>query len=116
MKVLSNIFTPNTFYTHLYIVFTYRYLENNNLIEEMKNFFIKIISEIMSDSLNIKEKNNLPEIPIYFMDVERDEKEKFAKKSQETVDIIIEQMKKNLMKYPPINTENLETKMRVPDF
>jgi len=116
MKVLSNIFTPNTFYTHLYIVFTYRYLENNNLIEEMKNFFIKIISEIMSDSLNIKEKNNLPEIPIYFLDIKRDKEKKFAKKSQETVDIIIEQMKKNLMKYPPISTENLETKMKIPDF
>ena len=61
---------------------------------------------------NIKEKDYLPEVKVYFINTEidedDDENKSFDEKSQLTVDLLIEQMKIDVSKYPPINTTDLE--------
>ena len=62
---------------------------------------------------NIKENDYLPEVKVYFLNTEIDEDDDdnkhFDEKSQLTIDLLIEQMKIDVNKYPPIITTNIET-------
>ena len=67
---------------------------------------------IMNDIFNIKKPDNLPEVKVYFINTEiiYDDKgnKQFDENSQMDVDKMIEKIKLNSDKYPPINTKNLE--------
>ena len=78
-------------------------------MESLKNWLIKEISNIVNDNANIKEKNIASGIKVYFMYIseEYDYDDYENKKAKDTFDNIIEEIKLNVKKYPPINTENL---------
>lgn len=72
----------------------------------MKKVLITEIGKIINDNADIKEKNIVSGIKIYFLNIHKN----FNKKTQETFDNIIEEIKLNEKKYPPINTKNLTMK------
>ena len=78
-------------------------------MESKKNWLIKEISNIVNDNANIKEKNIASGIKVYFMNIREkyDYDDYRNKKAKDTFDNIIEEIKLNVKKYPPINTENL---------
>ena len=116
IKFLSNLFNPTEFFTHLCFVFTHSWFKDIEQEikkkETKKNYLIKEIGNIINDNANIKEKNIASKIKIYFIDI----KEEYYyndienKKAKEIFDNIIEEIKLNVKKYPPINTENLVMK------
>ena len=110
IKFLCNLFNPTEFFTHICFVFTHSYFEEIEEIEVMKNIFIKELGNIINDNANIKDKNIASGIKIYFINIRK----KVDKKTQETFDNIIEEIKLNVKKYPPINTENLIMKGEFP--
>ena len=110
IKCLCNLFNPTEFFTHLCFVFTHsRFDDKEEKMESKKNWLIKEISNIVNDNANIKEKNIASGIKVYFMDIseEYDYDDYENKKAKDTFDNIIEEIKLNVKKYPPINTENL---------
>ena len=116
IKFLSNLFNPTEFFTHLCFVFTHSRFEDIEeeivIMEKRKKSLIKKISNIVNDNANIKEKNIASKIKIYFIDIKKKYEHNNIKnkKAQETFDNIIEEIKLNSKKYPPINTENLVMK------
>ena len=112
IKTLGNIFTPKEFYTHFFIIFTHSPLKESKKNQETKKKHMNEIIVIMNDIFNIKKPDNLPEVKVYFINTEiiYDDKgnKQFDENSQMDVDKMIEKMKLNSDKYPPINTKNLE--------
>ena len=113
IKILGDMFTPKEFYTHLCIVFTHLPEKENKKVKEKKTKHKEEVANIINEIFEIKEKDHLPKVKVYFLNTEVDEdndgNKKFDEKSQLTVDILIEQMVLDVSKYPPIDTTNIET-------
>lgn len=112
IQTLGKIFTPKEFYTHLCIIFTHLPPKENKKVKEKKKLNREEVSKIIKNIFNIKEKDYLPEVKVYFINTEIDEDEdenkSFDEKSQLTVDLLIEQMKIDVSKYSPLDTTDLE--------
>ena len=112
IKTLGNIFTSKEFYTHFFIIFTHSPLKESKKNQETKKKHMNEIIVIMNDIFNIKKPDNLPEVKVYFINTEiiYDDKgnKQFDENSQMDVDKMIEKIKLDSDKYPPIDTRNLE--------
>ena len=112
IKTLGNIFTPKEFYTHFFIIFTHSPLKESKKNQETKKKHMNEIIVIMNDIFKIKKQDNLPEVKVYFINTEiiYDDKgnKQFDENSQMDVDKMIEKIKLDSDKYPPIDTRNLE--------
>ena len=112
IKILGNIFTPQEFYTHFCVVFTHLPEKENKKIKEKKTKYIEEISKIINEIFCLKDTTYLPEVKVYFLNTEINEDDyenkSFDYKSQKTVDVILEDIKINVNKFPPIDTQNLE--------
>ena len=109
IETLGKIFTISEFFCHLCIVFTKFPNEPTDqdlkTKEKHKSEIIKSLTKIF----NIKKEQISTSNDIYFIDTKIDEKTKnFNQKSQETIDIMLAQIKLNLKLFYPINTENLD--------
>ena len=113
IKTLGRIFTAKEFYTHLCIIFSHLPPKENKKVKEKKKLYKEEVSKTIREMFNIKENDYLPEVKVYFLNTEIDEDDDdnkhFDEKSQLTIDLLIEQMKIDVNKYPPIITTNLET-------
>ena len=112
IKTLGNIFTPKEFYTHFFIIFTHSPLKESKKNQETKKKHMNEIIIIMNDIFNIKKQENLPEVKVYFINTEiiydDNGNKQFDENSQMDVDKMIEKIKLDSDKYPPIDTRNLE--------
>ena len=113
LKALSKIFTPREFYFHLCVVFTKYPINPTKKEENQKIIFIKEINKILRDIFNIENNKIMPltDRKVYLIDTEIIEEEtesKYEQKYQDTIDIIIKQMKLDVKKYNSIKTENFE--------
>ena len=109
IKTLGKIFTPYEFYNHLSIIFTKFPIKPSKKDINTKNQSIEEINIIIKNSFNIYTNEIISDIKVYFIDTEYDEDEnKYDKNSQDTIDIILEQMKLNVYNYGSIDTTNLD--------
>ena len=110
LKLLAKLFTPNEFFCHLSIIFTHFPCHSKKKNNRNKERYIKEINIILRNIFNLTLEEQLPSTSIYFINTEfdEDEGEYYDKKSQDTIDIIIKQIKLNSKMYKSINTENLE--------
>ena len=106
------MFTPKEFYTHLSVVFTHLPEKENKKVKEKKELIKDEVCNILKEIFDIKPSDRLPQVNVYFVNTEIDEDDdgnkSFDEKSQLTVDLLIEYMKINVNRYPPIDTTNLE--------
>ena len=109
IKTLGKIFTPSEFYNHLSVVFTKFPIKPSKKVEKLKNQYKEEINIIIKNSFNIDINEETPEIKVYFIDTEYDEEENaYDEKSQDTIDIMMEQIKLNVFNYDSIDTRNLD--------
>lgn len=110
IKTLGKIFTPHEFYSHLCVFFT-KYPEKPKKKEiTIKNNFIKDINSILKNAFNIKEEESIGKTKIYFIDTDFDEEEEtFIDKYQDTIDIMLEQMKLDVEIYKSIDCTNFDS-------
>ena len=107
---LNRIFEENDFYTHLSIIFT-KYPEKPKKKEEkLKDNLKEQINTILEETFNIKKEQELPEVKVYFLDTEIDEDtNEYIEKFQNTIDIMLEQIKLNIDLFGSIDTSNLDS-------
>ena len=109
IKTLGKMFTPSEFYTHLSVIFTKFPNKPSKKEEKIKNKSIEEINVIIKNSFNIEVDEITPKVKVYFIDTEYDEDENtYDQKSQDTIDIIMEQIKLNVYNFGSINTTNLD--------
>ena len=109
IKTLGKIFTPSEFYNHLSVVFTKFPIKPSKKVEKLKNQYKEEINIIIKNSFNIDINEETPEIKVFFIDTEYDEEENtYDEKSQDTIDIMMEQIKLNVFNYDSIDTRNLD--------
>ena len=112
IQTLGKMFTPKEFYTHLSVVFTHLPEKENKKVKEKKELIKDEVCNILKEIFDIKPSDRLPQVNVYFVNTEIDEDDdgnkSFDEKSQLTVDLLIEYMKINVNRYPPIDTTNLE--------
>jgi len=88
---LIKVFTAEKFYNHFCIVFTHYYYLRKR-IEQIKKIIIESCNELFKKIFN--NKNKQFDTKIYFVDTEFDEEENtFDEKSQDIIDIILNQIK-----------------------
>lgn len=107
---LNRIFEENDFYTHLSIIFT-KYPEKPKKKEEkLKDNLKEQINTILEETFNIKKEQELPEVKVYFLDTDIDEDtNEYIEKFQNTIDIMLEQIKLNIDLFGSIDTSNLDS-------
>ena len=94
LETLGKIFTAREFYTHLCVFFTKFPTKPKKKDRELREETIKEINEILKEIFEIEEKVQIPNVNVYFIDTEFDEDDNtYDEKSQETIDIMIKQMK-----------------------
>ena len=109
LETLGKIFTANEFYTHLCVFFTKFPVKPKKKDRILREQTIQEINEILKDIFQIKKNIQIPKVNVYFIDTEFDEDENtYDEKSQETIDIMIKQMKLDVMKFNSINTKNFD--------
>ena len=109
LKTLGKIFTANEFYSHLCVFFTKFPLNPTKKEIEKKDKFIEQINIILKEIFQIDKNMHLPDIKVYFIDTEIDENDNtYHEKSQETINIMMELMKLDVMKNGSINTTNFD--------
>jgi len=109
IKTLGKIFTPPEFYNHLSVIFTKFPIKPSKKEEKIKKQSIEEINKIIKSSFNLDSDEITPEVNVYFIDTEYDEEENtFDEKSQDTIDIMMQQMKLNVYSYGSIDTRNLD--------
>ena len=112
IQTLGKMFTPKEFYTHLSVVFTHLPEKETKKVKEKKKIIKDEVCNILKEIFDIKPSDRLPQVNVYFVNTEIDEDDdgnkSFDEKSQITVDLLIEYMKINVNRYPPIDTTNLE--------
>lgn len=102
---LNKIFIENYFYTHLSIIFTKYHEKSKKKQFQMTNDLTEEINSILKETFNIKPEQVLPEVRVYYLDTEIDEDtQKYIQKFQDTIDIILEQIKLNVYVYGSIDT------------
>ena len=109
LETLGKIFTAGEFYTHLCVFFTKFPTKPKKKDRELKDETKKEINEILEEIFHIDKEIQIPYVKVYFIDTEIDEDDNtYDEKSQNTIDIMIEQMKLDIKKYNSINTKNFD--------
>ena len=109
LNLLGKIFTPWEFYSHLCVFFTKSPIKPKKKEKATQDKLIEEINTILKEIFEVKPGNKLPDIHVYFIDTEYDEdEEKYEEKFQNTVDIMIKQMKLDVYRYQPIDTSELD--------
>ena len=109
LETLGKIFTAGEFYTHLCVFFTKFPTKPKKKDRALKDETKKEINEILKEIFHIDKDIQIPDVKVYFIDTEIDEDENtYDEKSQNTIDIMIEQMKLDIKKYNSINTKNFD--------
>ena len=110
IDIFGKIFTPTEFFTHLCVFLTmFPKFKSSKKKNEMKTKSIEVISEILKESFKLSKDEIIPKVNVYYIDTEYDEdKNGYDEKYQDTIDIMLEQMKLNLDVYPSINTTNID--------
>ena len=105
METLGKIFTAREFYTHLCVSFTKFPTKPKKNERLLRDETIKEINEILKENFQIEKNIQIPDVKVYFIDTEFDEDENtYDEKSQDTIDIMIKQMKLDIMRFNSINT------------
>ena len=109
LETLGKIFTAGEFYTHLCVFFTKFPTKPKKKDRELKDETKKEINEILKEIFHIDKDIQIPDVKVYFIDTEIDEDDNtYDEKSQDTIDIMIKQMKLDIKKYNSINTKNFD--------
>ena len=109
LETLGKIFTAREFYTHLCVFFTKSPTKPKKKERNLREETIKEINGILKEIFQLEKNAEIPEVNVYFIDTEFDEDDNtYDEKSQETIDIMIRQMKLDVMKYNSINTKNFD--------
>ena len=111
IETLGKIFTPGEFYTHLCVLFTKFPANPSKKETKIKNQSIQEINEILRETFNIQTNVRIPPVNVYFIDTEHDEDDNcftYDEKCQDTIDIMMKQMKLDVDIYHSINTTNLD--------
>ena len=109
LETLGKIFTAGEFYTHLCVFFTKFPTKPKKKDRELKDETKKEINEILEEIFHIDKEIQIPYVKVYFIDTEIDEDENtYDEQSQNTIDIMIKQMKVDIKKYNSINTKNFD--------
>ena len=109
LKQLGKIFTAREFYTHLCVFFTKFPTKPKKKDRELRDEIIKEINEILKEVFQIEKKIQIPDVKVYFVDTEFDEDDNtYDEKSQDTIDIMLKQMKLDIMVFNSINTKNFD--------
>ena len=109
LETLGKIFTAGEFYTHLCVFFTKFPTKPKKKDRELKDETKKEINEILKEIFHIDKEIQIPDVKVYFIDTEIDEDDNtYDEKSQDTIDIMIKQMKLDIKKYNSINTKNFD--------
>ena len=108
IKLISNTFTPTEFYNHLVVIFT-NYRENPTE-KEKKKLDIKVgeIKNLLKEIIGIGDGENTVTPKVYEIDTETDDNNEFIKKFQATIDVILLEMKANVMEFGEVNTETIK--------
>ena len=109
LETLGKIFTAGEFYTHLCVFFTKFPTKPKKKDRALKDETKKEINEILKEIFHIDKNIQIPDVNVYFIDTEIDEDDNtYDEKSQDTIDIMIKQMKLDIKKYNSINTKNFD--------
>ena len=109
LETLGKIFTAGEFYTHLCVFFTKFPTKPKKKDRALKDETKKEINEILKEIFHIDKEIQIPDVKVYFIDTEIDEDENtYDEQSQNTIDIMIKQMKLDIKKYNSINTKNFD--------
>ena len=111
LNKLGKIFTASEFYSHLCVFFTKYPIKPKKKDKELREQSIKQINEILKEIFEIKKDAPIPDVKVYFIDTDLDEDEDdkpYDEKSQDTIDIMMEQMKMNVNFFGAINTKNFD--------
>ena len=109
LETLGKIFTAGEFYTHLCVFFTKFPTKKKKKDRALKDETKKEINEILEEIFHIDKEIQIPYVKVYFIDTEIDEDDNtYDEKSQDTIDIMIKQMKLDIKKYNSINTKNFD--------
>ena len=109
IETLGKIFTPAEFYSHLCVFFTKYPIRASKKEEKIKKKSIEEINNILKQTFNVKKNIQIPDVKVYFVDTEVDEEEgTYEEKYQETIDIMMEQMKLDVDINQSINTADLD--------
>ena len=109
LETLGKIFTAGEFYTHLCVFFTKFPTKPKKKDLKLKDETKKEINEILKEIFHIDKEIQIPDVKVYFIDTEIDEDDNtYDEKSQDTIDIMIKQMKLDIKKYNSINTKNFD--------
>ena len=109
LSQLGKIFTANEFYSHLCVFFTKYPQKPKKKEKELNETSIKEINDILKDIFGIERDKPIHDVKVYFIDTDLDEENHiFDKKSQDTIDIMMEQMKLDVNMFDSINTRNFD--------
>ena len=109
LETLGKIFTAGEFYTHLCVFFTKFPTKPKKKDRALKDETKKEINEILKEIFHIDKEIQIPDVKVYFIDTEIDEDENtYDEQSQNTIDIMMKQMKLDIKKNNSINTKNFD--------
>jgi len=109
LETLGKIFTAGEFYTHLCVFFTKFPTKPKKKDRALKDETKKEINEILKEIFHIDKDIQIPDVKVYFIDTEIDEDENtYDEQSQNTIDIMMKQMKLDIKKNNSINTKNFD--------
>ena len=109
LETLGKIFTAREFYTHLCVFFTKFPVKPKKKDLTLRQETIEEINKILKGIFQIDKNIQMPKVNVYFIDTEFDEDENaYDEKSQKTIDIMIKQMKLDIMKFNSINTKDFD--------
>ena len=108
IKLISNTFTPTEFYNHLAVIIT-NYRENPTKKEKiMLDRKVGEIKDLLKEIIGIGDGENTVTPKVYELGTETDDNDEFIKKFQETIDVILLNMKANVMEFGEVNTETIK--------
>ena len=116
LEKLGKIFTATEFYSHLCVFFTNFPANPKKKEKKQKDQLIQEINDILKGIFGIKKDEPITDVKVYFIDTSIDEDENseditydnYDKKSQDTIDIMMEQMKLDVELYGSIDTKNFD--------
>ena len=108
IKLISNTFTPTEFYNHLVVIFT-NYKKNPTKKEKNKlDKKVGEIKDLLKEIIGIGDGENTVTPKAYEIDTETVDNNEFVEKFQATIDVILLNMKANVMEFGEVNTETIK--------
>ena len=108
IKLISNTFTPTEFYNHLAVIIT-NYRENPTKKEKiMLDRKVGEIKDLLKEIIDIEDGENTVTPKFYELDTETDDNNEFINKFQTTIDVILLEMKANVMEFGEFNIETIK--------